>query len=110
VPAEFQDVQTSRNLKERPGLMAAVRIASENKLFETVLVYRVDLLARNVSSYPTLKTKLRQAGVRIVSYVEHFAANPTPPRMATSSRSQRSRDRSDRRPACLVGCFQATPG
>jgi DNA invertase Pin-like site-specific DNA recombinase/uncharacterized Zn finger protein (UPF0148 family) len=76
VAAEFQDVGTGRGLKERPGLMAAIRMASENKLVEAVLVHRVDRLARNVYSYLTLKTKLRQAGVRIVSYVEHFDANP----------------------------------
>ena len=56
--------------------MAAVRMASENKLVEAILVHRVDRLARNVYSYLTLKTKLRQAGVRIVSYVKHFDANP----------------------------------
>jgi site-specific DNA recombinase len=67
IAAEYQDVGTARGLKERPGLMAAIRMASENKLIEAVLVHRVDRLARNVYSYLTLKTKLRQAGVRIVS-------------------------------------------
>lgn len=76
VAAEFQDVGTGRRLKERPGIMAAMRMAGENKLVEAILVHRVDRLARNVYSYLTLKTKLRQAGVRIVSYVEHFDANP----------------------------------
>ena len=76
VAAESQDVGTGRRLKERPGIMAAVRMATENKLVEAILVHRVDRLARNVYSYLTLKTKLRQAGVRIVSYVEHFDANP----------------------------------
>jgi len=56
--------------------MAALRMASENKLVEAIMVHRVDRLGRNVYSYLTLKTKLRQTGVRIVSYVEHLDARP----------------------------------
>jgi hypothetical protein len=62
VPADFQDVQTSRNLKERPGLMAAVRTASENKLFETVLAYRVDLLAPKRLQLPNLEDEAAPSG------------------------------------------------
>ena len=57
--------------------MAALRMASENKLVEAIMVHRVDRLGRNVYSYLTLKTKLRQTGVRIVSYVEHLDARRT---------------------------------
>jgi len=65
VAAEFQDVGTCRRLvaergagcpvrgrlrsyvvrlrlKEWPGIMAAIRMASENKLVEAILVHRVD--------------------------------------------------------------------
>jgi site-specific DNA recombinase len=48
--AEFQDVGTGRQLKERPGIMAAVRMATENQLVEAILIHRVDRVARNVYS------------------------------------------------------------
>jgi len=75
VAATYQDIGSGRSLKERPGLMAATRHACEDSVVDTLVVHRVDRLARNTYDYLTLKWKLRKHGVRLVSVVERFESN-----------------------------------
>lgn len=76
VATEYQDVGSGKSFRERPGLVAAVNHALRDHLVDAILVHRVDRLARNTLDYLTLKAKLRNGGIRIVSVVEHFESNP----------------------------------
>lgn len=72
----FKDVGSGRTMKDRPGLLAAVKYACEHKEVDTVFVHRIDRLARNAADYHFLKMKLSSAGVRIVPVVEHVDDTP----------------------------------
>lgn len=74
--AEFQDVGSGRAFRQRPGLMQAVKCAISGQMVEAILVHKVDRLCRNIFDYLTLKSKLRQHGVKLFSLVEHFENNP----------------------------------
>src|SRR3989338_4737885 len=76
VSAVYQDVSSGCSLKNRPGLLAAMRHASRDKHVTALVVHKVDRLARNTYQYLTIKGKLRLYGVNIVSVVEHFEDSP----------------------------------
>lgn len=72
----YQDVSSGRSLRDRPGLLAAVREASRDRSIDGLLVHKIDRLARNTFTYLVLKGRLQQAGVRIRSVVESLEASP----------------------------------
>lgn len=72
----FKDVGSARTMKDRPGLLAAIKFAAEHRDVDTLIVHRIDRLARNVVEYHVIKEQLRQRGVQVVSVVEHTDATP----------------------------------
>lgn len=73
---EFLDIGSGKHLKDRPGLLAAVKFAVEHDTVNIMNIHRIDRFARNAADYHLLKAKLLAAGVRIVSIVEHIDESP----------------------------------
>lgn len=76
VAASYTDVGSGTSLKERPGLVAAVRKACSDKDIDALLVHRLDRFARNLITHLTLRERLDKHGVRLVSAMEN--CEPTP--------------------------------
>lgn len=73
---EFQDVGSGRSMKNRPGLLAAIRFAKTHKDIDTLLVHRIDRLSRDLADYHFVKAMLKKHGTDVVSVVEHTEDTP----------------------------------
>ena len=73
---EFRDVASGTSLKGRPGLIAAMKFAVQQKGVDTLLVHRIDRLARDLADYHFVKGVLAQHHIQVVSVVEHIDDTP----------------------------------
>lgn len=78
VAGVYTDVSTAATtaLRSRPGLLAAINRACRDREVDAFFVHRLDRFARNLFTHLTLKGKLEQHGVRLVSAVENCDSSP----------------------------------
>ncbi|TAN33528.1 recombinase family protein [Patescibacteria group bacterium] len=76
VAARYQDVSSGRQLRGRPGLMAAIGHVKRDKSISGLVVHKIDRLSRNVFNHLILKGQLKEYGVKLFSVVESFEATP----------------------------------
>jgi len=76
VIAEYQDVASGRSMRERPGLLAAIKFATHHKDVKALLVHRIDRLSRDITDYHVVKAQLKAHEVRLVSVIEHTDETP----------------------------------
>ena len=76
VAGTYQDVASGTSLRSRPGLMAAIRAASNSRSVDGLLVHKLDRLSRNIFNHLILKNRLANHGVRILSVIESIEATP----------------------------------
>jgi len=76
VKGTFIDEGASAKTANRPELKQLLRHCKENKTVDSVIVHKIDRLARNLIDYATIKAILKQKGIRLVSISEPFEDNP----------------------------------
>ena len=76
IAGTYQDVGSGKSLRERPGLLSALREARRNRTVDGLLVHKIDRLSRNIYNYLILKGKLKSLGIRIYSVVETIGSDP----------------------------------
>jgi site-specific DNA recombinase len=75
VVAEYTDEARSALTDDRPGFQRAIAAAEAGE-YDVLVVYQLDRFARDRYDSVFYKRKLRRAGVRLESVVEHFDASP----------------------------------
>ncbi len=76
IAGTYTDIASGTSLRARPGLLGAVERACKDKEITIFFVHRLDRFARSLFTYLTLKGKLKQHGVRLISAVENFEPSP----------------------------------
>jgi len=75
IVGQYTDRAVSATSDNRPEFQRMIA-DSDNRLFDAVLVWKLDRFSRNRYDSATYKAKLRKNGVRVISVMENISNNP----------------------------------